>query len=62
MVRPTDTEVSGTTDPDFVDEVAERTGVRRDTALPITEGTLLTVAARISGGEAEDRADPAWHY
>lgn len=41
----------------FIDKVAERAGVPEDTAALITEGTLLTLAARISGGEAEDLAD-----
>jgi uncharacterized protein (DUF2267 family) len=42
---------------EFIDKVAERAGVPEDTAALITEGTLLTLAARISGGEAEDLAD-----
>jgi uncharacterized protein (DUF2267 family) len=45
------------TELDFIDEVAERAGVTGDTALLITEGTLLALADRISGGEAEDLAE-----
>jgi uncharacterized protein (DUF2267 family) len=41
----------------FIDKVAERTGVPEDTARLLTEGTLATLAARISGGEAEDLAE-----
>jgi uncharacterized protein (DUF2267 family) len=41
----------------FIEKVAERAGVPEDTARLLTEGTLLTLAARISGGEAEDLAD-----
>ena len=42
---------------EFIDRVAERTGVPEDTAALITGNTLLTLAARISGGEAEDLAE-----
>jgi uncharacterized protein (DUF2267 family) len=42
---------------EFIDKVAERAGVPEDTAALITGNTLLTLAARISGGEAEDLAD-----
>lgn len=45
------------TELNFIDEVAERAGVPRVTALLITEGTLLALSDRISGGEAEDLAD-----
>jgi uncharacterized protein (DUF2267 family) len=41
----------------FIDKVAERAGVPEDTARLLTEGTLLTLAARISGGEADDLAE-----
>ena len=41
----------------FIDKVAERAGVPEETARLLTEGTLLTLAARISGGEAEDLAE-----
>ncbi|MEV6844553.1 DUF2267 domain-containing protein [Actinoplanes sp. NPDC051411] len=45
------------TELNFIDEVAERAGVPRVTGLLITEGTLLALSDRISGGEAEDLAD-----
>jgi uncharacterized protein (DUF2267 family) len=41
----------------FIDKAAERAEVPEDTARLLTEGTLLTLAARISGGEAEDLAE-----
>jgi uncharacterized protein (DUF2267 family) len=41
----------------FIEKVAERAEVPEDTARRLTEGTLLTLAARISGGEAEDLAE-----
>jgi uncharacterized protein (DUF2267 family) len=41
----------------FIDKVAERAGVSEHTARLLTEGTLLTLAERISGGEAEDLAE-----
>ena len=41
----------------FIDKVAERAEVSEDTARLLTEGTLLTLVARISGGEAEDLAE-----
>jgi uncharacterized protein (DUF2267 family) len=41
----------------FIDKVAERAGVPEDTARLLAEGTLLTLADRISGGEAEDLAE-----
>ena len=41
----------------FIERVAELAGEPGDTAFLITEGTLLTLATRISGGEAEDLAD-----
>jgi uncharacterized protein (DUF2267 family) len=41
----------------FINKVAERAGVPEDTARLLTEGTLLTLSARISGGEAEDLVD-----
>ena len=41
----------------FIDKVAERAGVPEDTAWLLTEGTLRTLADRISGGEAEDLAE-----
>jgi uncharacterized protein (DUF2267 family) len=39
---------------EFVDEVADRTGVSRDEAEALARATLRTLAERISGGEAED--------
>jgi uncharacterized protein (DUF2267 family) len=41
----------------FINKVAEWADLPEETASLITEGTLLTLAARISGGEAEDLAD-----
>jgi uncharacterized protein (DUF2267 family) len=41
----------------FIDEVAERAGMTRATAQLITEGTLLALSDRITGGEADDLAD-----
>ncbi|GIF02740.1 DUF2267 domain-containing protein [Actinoplanes siamensis] len=41
----------------FIDKVAERAGVPDETARLLTKGTLLTLAARISGGEAHDLAE-----
>jgi uncharacterized protein (DUF2267 family) len=39
---------------EFVDEVADRTGVSRDEADALARATLRTLAERLSGGEAED--------
>jgi uncharacterized protein (DUF2267 family) len=41
----------------FIDKVAERTQIPEDRAVALTEATLRTLAARISGGEAADVAD-----
>jgi uncharacterized protein (DUF2267 family) len=41
----------------FIDKVAERAQVPEDRAVALTEATLRTLAARVSGGEAADLAD-----
>jgi uncharacterized protein (DUF2267 family) len=41
----------------FIDKVAERAQVSNDRAVALTEATLRTLAARLSGGEAADVAD-----
>jgi uncharacterized protein (DUF2267 family) len=41
----------------FIDKVAERARVPDDQAAALTEATLRTLAARLSGGEAADLAD-----
>jgi uncharacterized protein (DUF2267 family) len=41
----------------FVKKVAEHTGVAEDRAVALTEATLGTLAARLSGGEAADLAE-----
>src|SRR5262249_46893999 len=41
----------------FVKKVAEQTGVADGQAVALTEATLRTLAARLSGGEAADLAD-----
>jgi uncharacterized protein (DUF2267 family) len=41
----------------FIKKVADWTGLPEDTAERLTEGTLRTLAQRISGGEAEDLAE-----
>jgi uncharacterized protein (DUF2267 family) len=41
----------------FVKKVAEQAGVAEDRATALTEATLRTLAARLSGGEAADLAD-----
>jgi uncharacterized protein (DUF2267 family) len=41
----------------FIKKVAERAQVSEDQALALTEATLRTLAARLSGGEAGDLAD-----
>jgi uncharacterized protein (DUF2267 family) len=39
---------------EFVDEVADQTGMSRDDAESLVRATLRTLAERLSGGEAED--------
>jgi uncharacterized protein (DUF2267 family) len=39
---------------EFIDGVAQRTGLSRDGAEDLTRATLQTLAERISGGEARD--------
>jgi uncharacterized protein (DUF2267 family) len=41
----------------FIDKVAERAQVSEERAAALTEATLRTLAARLSGGEAADLAD-----
>ena len=41
----------------FVKKVAEQAGVTEGQAVALTEATLRTLAARLSGGEAADLAD-----
>ncbi|WP_213456924.1 DUF2267 domain-containing protein [Rhizomonospora bruguierae] len=41
----------------FIDKVADRAGVSAEVAQTLTEATLVTLARRISGGEAADLAD-----
>ncbi len=41
----------------FIDKVAERTQVPQERAVALTEATLRTLAARLSGGAAADLAD-----
>jgi uncharacterized protein (DUF2267 family) len=41
----------------FINKVAERARVPEDRAAALTEATLRTLAARVSGGEAADLAD-----
>jgi uncharacterized protein (DUF2267 family) len=41
----------------FIDKVAERAQVPEDRAAALTEATLRTLAARLSGGEAADLAN-----
>jgi uncharacterized protein (DUF2267 family) len=38
----------------FIEKVAERAGVPEDQAASLTEGTLRTLAERLTAGEAED--------
>lgn len=46
---------------EFFEKVAARAGVGSETARSLTEGTLRTLAERISGGQAADLADHVAH-
>jgi uncharacterized protein (DUF2267 family) len=55
VCRPSESE-AGMRDREFFYEVADRSGLSREEAADITRATLLTLADRISGGEARDLA------